>query len=254
MRGRTLLNDSLKDSENFPHEPEWYLCGGLRIHDGYVCVRPGKSGERREPVVIPSDRWPTEIRGLEVFHYGNTHWLNAVDYPSVVSAVDAVTYRIGFCYTNTEAVCKELSARGMKATPYVGWAFTSQDTYPFHHCWCVIETEHGKSVIDLSDDYAVMRAYEPEKWVSATLPEARQLMVGFTEYIKKNNIPNSERCFPLGQVNPIFLLIGSPCDPQRGRMAYNRLMAKYKGHPAGRLGNADHRSQTQQMLYDAGLV
>lgn len=197
-------------------------------------------------VITPTVYYPLNNE-YKAFHYKNTRPLED---DTVKEIFDSVTYQIGFCYQNTDELVSALQEKGYDAKPYVGWLFVSNNQFPVHHCWCVLD---GDIVLDLADDYTVMLSgANGEHFKDKSLEEARELMVSFAEEAK--NHPNSVRCAPVGTPTPFMLYIGCECSPMNGRNIYNRLVAEFPDHECQRNCDGSGYNATQRMMKDKGLM
>lgn len=214
--------------------------------DKVVAKISNKDGSFRKSVIIPTVYYPLN-NGYKVFHYKNTREL--VD-DAVKEIFDSITYQIGFCYQNTDALVSALQEKGYDAKSYVGWLFTSGDQFPVHHCWCVLD---GDIILDLADDMTQMlTGSNGEHFKDKSLEECRELMVSFARAAKE--YPNSVRCAPVGTPTPFMLYVGCECAPQNGRNIYNRLIDEFPDHECQR--NCDSRgvNATQRRMMEEGLM
>ena len=149
-----------------------------------------------------------------------------------------------------------LTAAGYPAQSYAGWLFTGDGMYPIHHCWAVLETTHGKSVLDLSDDALMLKAafmQEDQKnphYISKE--EAIDRIAAFHK--ETSGWPHRMRCSVVGLPSPQFFYVGCPCSPMGARWIYHRLKSKFPNHESDQKTAANGLSMTQNELLKRGLA
>lgn len=217
----------------------------------HLCFRPNKVVAKlfdedgfRAAVNIPTVLWPLSGEP-EVFHWNNCL---KIEDETVKRIVDGIPYHIGHCYQNSEAVCDGLLAAGYRAKFYAGWMFISGSTYPLHHAWVVLETDAGKSVIDLADDISLMD-FNHEQFEAAE--DAREAMLSFQKWAMQ--YPHSQRCMPFGVPAARLLYVGSEDNRLSAINTYNSLIQKYPNHPCRRPHDESGRTKMQQMMVEAGM-
>ncbi|MDD3946233.1 MAG: hypothetical protein PHI19_00140 [Clostridia bacterium] len=226
----------------------WYLSDKFfRTSDGKAVVKMYDGGGRfANSVIMPTSLYP--LNGVpRVFHHHNT---SIVDDMSVLSAFDAVSYKIGRCYDNNERVVEELRLRNVSVFPYAGWAFIGKNQLPVHHSWAVV----GNSVIDLADDYTLLASgrHVPAPAENESIDKMRLKLASFFEITSK--FKNSVRCSPVGVPTPFMLYVGAPCEPSDARKTYQALMREYPRHEAQRNVDPSGFNATQRIFYDKGLM
>ena len=232
----------MKEQE-ITNQPAWYeRCLTCKPEKAVVKLWD-EAGAFLKAVHIPTNMYP--LNGpYEVFHTGNTQRLREELYP----VIDAVRYRIGFCYSNTTAIVEALTKAGVRAVSYAGWMFVGSGQLPIHHCWAVVD---GNCVVDLADDFAMQRAACPDI-VEAHGDELRNKILEFQTAAQQ--WPNSVRCYPLGIPSPGALYIGSPCDPQEGIHIWNLLVDRYPNHECMRNCDAGGMNRMQRLLVEHGIM
>ena len=196
-----------------------------------------------EAVNVPTDRWPLNAP-YEAFHCNNC---TVIEDKHIAKVVDAIPYRIGHCYGNSENVALALQAAGYHATQYVGWMFVGEQ-YPIHHSWVVL----GEHLIDLADEFSVLH-YNQDKFEGTDDADARSLLVEFTRWIRQ--FPNSKRTMPFGIPSSNLLYVGCPCSREEGIHIYNNLSRSYPNHPCNeRLVKGQTLTKQQLLLKEAGLM
>lgn len=220
----------------------------LKIKEDKVVAKLKNADESyKGSVVIPTDYYPLNKAGFKVFTHENT--VKITD-EAILRGVDSVKYKIGHCYENTEAVAKVLRKRNVDVKTYVGWLLVGKTQFPIHHCWVVV----GKNqIIDLADDLRLMYSEENSKaFEGKTIEEQRLLMADFAMWA--STLRNSQRCFPIGNVNPLFIYVGCECEPDAGRKIYQELMRKYPNHECQRNCDSEGYNPTQKLMADMGLM
>lgn len=191
-------------------------------------------------IIIPTSMYPLNDK-YEVFSYKNTKQITD---ENVLSCFDSIEYKIGRCYDNTTRMTSALKEKGYNAVSYVGWIFAGYREFPVHHCWTVINRE---SVIDLADDFTVMLSGENGKqFEKADENKTKELLVSFVKAGK--SVKNSQRCFPVGIPTQFFFYVGCPCEPEKGRDIYSKLMKKYPSHECEANCDKNGVNPTQQIL------
>lgn len=198
-------------------------------------------------VVIPTAYYPLN-GAYRVFTKENSEMIKD---EKLLSLINHIPYQIGHCYTNTENLSCLLRQNGYEVETYVGWLFVDDQT-PVHHCWAVYQN----SVIDLADDFTMMfGGKNAENFTNAkSMEEVTELIASFHRYVKEHNIPNSMRCYPIGEPTSFLVYVGARCEPQDGREIYNRLISEYPDHECH--GNIDRngRNRTQRIFSEKGLI
>lgn len=223
----------------------------VRYKEDKVVVKlRDEQGAFLKSIHVPTNYYPLNGK-YEVFHYRNTA---QVTDKNVLAAFDEVVYKIGHCYSNTKELLLHLKRKGYMAVPYVGWLFTSSYDIPIHHCWAVVIGPEGKSILDLGDDYCVMLSEDNQKNfdTAQNIEEMRLMIASFQEWAGKH--PNSMRCAPVGIPAPFLLYVGCPCDPDEGRMIYQRLMRQYPDHECESNCDKDGMNAQQRIFKERGLM
>lgn len=223
----------------------------VRLKDDRAVVKLyHEDGTFKTSIVVPTEYYPLSSGNVpyEVFHYKNTE---PVTDEAVLNIFDDCTYKIGFCYTNTQGLVAKLKAAGYDAKAYCGWLFTSKGEIPVHHCWCVLD---GKHVLDLADDYTVMLTGENgERFKKvSSIEEKRELIASFALAARKTK--NRVRCQIVGVPTPFLYYVGTECDPEKGRECYNALIRKYPDHECQRNCDQTGLNATQKVMKQHGLM
>ena len=200
-----------------------------------------------ESAVIPTAYYP--LNGMyRVFTKENSE---IVSDKKLLSLIDRIPYQIGHCYTNTKNVSDLLKRSGYEVETYAGWLFVDGQK-PIHHCWAA----YRNSVIDLSDDFAVMFGGENAKNFDGVKSKEDyvEVIASFHQYVKEQNIPNSVRCYPIGQAHSSLVYVGSLCEPKDGIKIYNKLVSKYPDHECHKNVGKDGMNITQRQLFQKGLM
>lgn len=174
---------------------------------------------------IPGELYPLRNQSTtRVFTYADTEQLEAESF--LATLYNEISFRAGFCYTNTELLEELLLKAGVRnIKTYTGWIFV--DGMPIHHCWLVYKDIHvfdpGISKID---DMAKQALRDEDV---TDIEQARAIYKEFHE--KYKDYPNSEiRTF--GQVAPFSFYIGTETTPNQGRKIYNDLINVHPDHPS----------------------
>ena len=201
----------------------------------------------RKSVIIPTILYPLNGKA-HVFTFQNTY---EVTDNNVLEIMDSIPYQIGFCYQNTQQLVNKLQAAGYDAVPYAGWLFTSASEFPVHHCWCVL---NGESILDLADDFTVMLFGSNAEHFSKdkNREEIQNAIVSFAAEARKYK--NSIRCAVVGIPTPFLLYVGSPCEPEKGKHIYQKLIADIPNHECQRNCDSNGYNSTQKKLKQAGLM
>lgn len=228
-------------------EIKFWFEESARISDTKVVVKlKNQDMSFRKSVIIPTVYYPLNGE-VCTFSAQNT---KQVEDKAVLDIFDSVPYKIGFCYQNTQKLVQKLRAAGYNAVPYVGWLFTAVTDFPVHHCWCVL---NGESVLDLSDDFTVMLSgTNGEHFINKSKDEIQEAIVSFATEARKRK--NSMRCAVVGTPTPFLLYVGSPCEPEEGRLIYQRLIAANPNHECERNCDSSGYNATQRKMKDAGLM
>lgn len=222
----------------------WW-CHKLRCKPAKAVVKLYRSGtEFLDAINIPSVTWPLN-GSYEVFHFNNCE---LIEDAKIAEIVDAIPYHYGHCYSNAEAVTKDLCDAGYEAKTYVGWLFLARNLYPIHHAWTVV---NGIHVIDLADDFA-LQAYNEEQFEADSDNERRLRRLGFIKWAQQ--FPHSERCTPFGTPAPDLLYIGCECSREDGVQIYNNLIYTYPNHPCAEKVQEDGMTKMQQLMAQEGLM
>lgn len=210
----------------------------VKLHD--------ENGDFVKSVIIPTVYYPLN-GNYEVFHYKNTEQVHD---EAVLKVFDRIKYSIGRCYTNTKALVAALRKEGIDVKSYVGWLFVDE-TIPVHHCWAVL---NGNSILDLSDDLTQKFSSENRKNFEnvKNSDELRKVLASF--HVAAMKWKNSERCFPVGKVSSTLLYVGCECDPDDGRIIYQRLKKQFPDHECDRNCDSSGLNETQKFFRDAGLM
>lgn len=197
----------------------------------------------KQKLVIPSDYYPVSGK-REVFTFKNCV---PVKDERIIEAFDEVQYRIGHCYQNTTALVNKLKEKGIEAKPYVGWLFTSNQCYPVHHCWCVVD----QSVLDLSDNWLL--PYSPEfKKYSEQFGNSQESFISFMKEAMK--LENHIRCQLVGLPSPELFYVGTECSPKKGIEIWQKLLVKYPLHETQRNCDSEGFNETQRCLQKSGVI
>ena len=204
-----------------------------------VSVKIYDNSKYLKSIVLPTAYYPTNSNNdFEVFGTNNTEVL--------LSIIDEIEYKVGYCYTNTEKVIELALKNGIHLTPYCGWLFIDNNDFPIHHSWCM----HGNSLIDLSDDFNISKSDKVvQKFLSLKTKEERWNYIADV-HIKSMSLKNTERCKPIGKTHPSLLYIGCPCSPSDGRKIYRNLLKMYPNHEAERNTNKNGMTDMQRIIYN----
>ena len=115
------------------------------------------------------------------------------------------------------------------------------DAIPVHHAFIVINNEY---VLDASTE---LKAEELIKQESKDLEDARKKLVD--KIIENQKLPRSQVAC-CGKIDPLYIYIGSPCEPNKARSIYQKLMKTYPNHPSERNTDNIGMTKTQKMYYD----
>ena len=192
-------------------------------------------------IIIPTAYYPLTNDKYEIFTADNT---KKVTDRELLNLFDKIPFKIGFCYTNTHNLCSVLKEAGYNVKMYCGWLFVNIQI-PVHHSWLVLESEDGKSVLDLSDDISQMISMYGEHIDRYEILEFHK---------KKKSYKNSLRCNPVGVPSENLLYVGCECDAYKGRDMYNLLIRQYPDHECQRNCDDNGLNLTQKMLLDNGLM
>ena len=198
------------------------------------------TGIDEKPIKIPSQLYP--LAGtIHYINYENTENFSEND-PLTVKikeVYDSIQPGIGTCYSNTEKLIDALQAKGIKATPFVGWLFAGA-TLPVHHCFAIIENH----ILDFNPNFD---SFYTDEYANIGIDAARDKLT--SEMLKRRELPNSETtCF--GKASKHMLYIASPCKPQAGLKMYQKLMKAFPKHPCYRNINQYGLSDTQKMMFE----
>ena len=196
----------------------------------------------KKSIIIPTVTYPLNGE-ISTFTYENT---KEVTDENILSIIDSVPYKISFCYENTTRIVEKLQEAGYDAVPYVGWLFMARSEFPVHHCWCVL---NGESVIDLADNFNKLFDFIAK---SEERDNNAEVFIRFEQEARKHK--NRERCATVGVPSANLLYVGSPCEPEKGRQIYRRLIAEMPDHECQRNCNANGYNRTQQKFAEAGLM
>lgn len=220
----------------------WYETQARYKPDKVVVKIRDDDGRFQQAVIIPTIKYP--LNGpYQVFHAGNT----CPAKEEMFEAIDKVEYKIGQCYTNTKCVVNELRKAGYDAVSYAGWFFVGEGI-PIHHCWTVVE---GNILIDLADDYAMQKAVFPgiEEFDKTAAIKATADFIRQTKEWR-----NSDRCYPVGCPHPVLYYVGCPCEPEEAVRIWWNLIRTFPNHECRTDYAPNNRSETQQYLYEQGLM
>lgn len=221
-----------------------WFAGCVREEPTKVYIKAYVSLLETREYLIPSTQYPLSGK-YEVFNYTNTHLIaNTEEYQHILSIFDKVSYKIGNCYGNADAMTKALRKAGYKAQTYVGWAFFAGS--PVHHAWTVLWVHERPSILDLSDQMLVMEK-ETGLTESSLRHAPREKIVDVT--LKLMQLPHRERCAPVGIPSPLYYLVGAPSNGPEGIRVFNQLMKRYPDHPCmARINKQTGATATQAML------
>lgn len=228
-------------------EDIWYNKAARFKEDRVVVKLKNPDNSFKTSVIIPTAYYPLNGK-CEVFTSENT---KRVTDKTVLDIFDKVKYNIGWCYSNSAALTEELVKAGFDAKTYVGWLFTEVTDYPVHHCWVIL---NGESVLDLGDDFTQMLSGENGKHFekAESVEEQRELIASFA--LAARSYPNSIRCSPVGTPTPFLLYVGCPCDAEKGKDMYNRLVRQYPDHECQRNVDKSGYNATQRKMKEAGVM
>lgn len=213
-----------------------------KVSEGRICLKiHGEDGRFLSSCVIPTAYYP--LSGTpEVFNYSNTAFVTE----EIGRMMDGVAYRPGRCYDMAGEVTKCLRRRGLDADTYAGWLFPGEQT-PIHHCWTVLRTESGVSVIDISDsEKLMMQNREPFDAASGNKEKLREAYLSFYTWAK--TLKNSERCAPVGKPSPLWYYVGSRTAPEAAKNIFRVLAERYPGHDCLNGVGRDGKTETQRMM------
>lgn len=208
-------------------------------------------GQYVASAVIPSVYYPLNGNTYELFHQNNCVPLTN---EKAIEAFNAVRFKIGQCYDNTERLVQEFAARNLQLTPYCGWLVIQDSDYPVFHAFAVYEENGQKSVIDLSDDYTRMVNSAAQAMEGKSMEDARQIYVDYTKNAMQ--LPNSDRCSVVGVPSSPYLYVAAPCTPQQAIKIRDQLLRQYPDHPCflDITRSGDGLTDTQRALKKKGLI
>lgn len=222
----------------------WYENNAVFKENRAVVKLRKPDGAFIKSIIIPTAYYPLNSN-YEVFTYKNTKPMND---DGILKIFDSVKYQLGHCYTNTGELVRKLNESGYDAKSYAGWLFTDAGDLPVHHCWCVIEKDGEKSVLDLSDDFTAMLSGENgENFKDCDANETRELIASFHEAAA--SVPNSLRCSPVGTPTPFLLYIGCECPAEDARKLYGNLMRQYPDHECESNCDSTGLNATQRLIF-----
>lgn len=221
----------------------WYETQARCKPDKVIVKLRDDDGGFQQSIIIPTVMYP--LNGpYQIFYAGNTV---RTENPSLLAAIDKVTYKIGQCYSNTQHVVDALREAGFDAVSYAGWLFVGEQT-PIHHCWAIV---NGNIVVDLCDDHPMQKVVQPD----IDQLQGDELKQAFADFVRKTrDWPNSVRCYPIGQPVPWFYYVGCPCEPQTAVQIWRNLIRTYPDHECRRDQFPGNMSETQQYLHKQGLM
>lgn len=199
----------------------------------HYLVRVGQEKQYK----IPSQMFP--LKDLpDIFTSDNTEDL---DDEAVKNIFDSVEFRLGLCYSNTEALITKFKEAGIAgAEPYAGWIIPPNGL-PVHHCFVLYRKKHilDPSAIVCSGDLLQLLPQRGEK--------LREDISDF--YVKRQHLPNSERG-TFGKASDLYLYIASRQDPGDALKMIRKIIEIYPNHPSYR--NADERgyNRTIKRIYE----
>jgi hypothetical protein len=231
----------------------WFEQGNmLRERDGRISVKIYDFDRQYvDSAVVPSVSYPLNSNTYELFHQNNCAPLTN---PQAIEAFNAVKYRIGQCYDNTERLLQEFAARNLQLTPYGGWLFIVDSGHPVYHSFAVYEENGQKSVIDLADDYTGIVRTVAQEMEGKPIEEARQIYVDYTQNAMR--LSNSERCSVVGVPSDAYLYVAAPCTPQQAIKIRDQLLWQYPDHPCflDITRSEDGLTDTQRAMKKKGLI
>lgn len=206
--------------------------------------------QNQNTITIPSDLYPLQNKKhIRLFSYANT--MPIENDPIAIEAFNAVEFLVGRCYSNTMKLVEAFLEKGASkkdVQPYVGWIII--DKIPIHHSWLVYKNIHlldgGMSKSDILYYQTIYELGITDK------EEQRQLLADFMA--KEKGKPNSEvKIF--GHCSPLYLYVGSKCDPLDGSRLFRDLISKYPNHPSYSLPgmNSQGASRMQEILKEKGF-
>lgn len=206
----------------------WYANAEL-IHiqeDRVSVVLKNEKGEYWGHAAVPSKYFP--INGKpEVFYCLNTV---PITHDDLIAAFDSVPHHPGWCFEDAGKLLTAFENIGIKLTTYVGWRFQHKNQIPEHMCWLIYEKDGQKSLLDLDDDQNIVDAFIKEyldgdenNWADA--PNEK-----FLELQRRLDVPNSQRCAPVGVPSKSFFYVGCPCSLEKGLEIRNKLKEKFPEH------------------------
>lgn len=225
---------------------DWYNePKNVKIKEDKVVVKLYRGNTFIDSCIVPTVYYPLNGK-FEVFTAENT---KQVTDKKILEIFDKIDVKIGHCYQNTDNLVKELRKAGYNAKSYVGWLFTGGGQYPIHHCWCMLE-DH---LLDLTDYYTQMFSEKNiENFKDAKTKEEQALvMADFLKAAQKAK--NSAVCYPVGVPTSFMFYIGCECDPDVGRVIYQRLMREFPDHKCDRT-DKNGLNQTQRIFKREGLM
>ncbi|MBP1309274.1 hypothetical protein JOD82_002294 [Paenibacillus sp. 1182] len=189
---------------------------------------------------IPSTLFPLRNKPtMSIYSYVNTQQIN--NDPIAEKAFNENTYKMGFCYTNTEKMLESFNRYELSEyESYVGWIIING--IPLHHAWLVYKNIHVLDPsITLVDEIIRERKYQSAQ-------EMREQIVELERTFETK--PNADYQ-TFGQAAPFVLYIGSVCSPDNGRQIFNEMIQQFPKHPSyqGQGMNPQGMSTVQQMYY-----
>lgn len=225
----------------------------VRISDKRVSVKLYHADESfNKSILMPTEYYPLPNDNFQVFSDSNTTELEDC---RIITLLDTIPYRIGRCYSNSDAVMEAFSNNGVQdANVFCGWMFMSPHSLPLHHCWVVLGDNH---VIDFANDQHsshkfIMDTYGKDAVEQFSMDDWRE---AFVEYRRQSvHWKNSDRC-KFGITNG-RLYVGCKVSSGMGEAlsCYQALKRKYPDHETDRNLQANGLNKLQNKLSDAGLA
>lgn len=223
----------------------------VKVKPNKVVVKlKNKDNSFKKSVIVPTVMYPlNNCNEFKVFDYRNTEY---IDDEKIKKAFNETNYKVGCCYHNSLALIENLVKQNINRADikcFVGWLFMSPFDFPVHHCWLVYKET---MILDLSDNYYLYELNRDKIDNANDINEARHNLAEFTNDISK--LPNAERCFPLGQVTPNMLYVGSECDALEGVRIYQKLIKDFPNHDCHKGCDAKGLNPTQRIMKQKGYI
>lgn len=209
----------------------------------------------QESATVPSPLYPVSNKPtMKVFCTINTEQKPSVyekkDIQKLIQIYNRLSFKIGHCYSNTEALVEEIQKQGLQdVETYVGWLFLQGSGLPIHHSWAVYK---GNFVLDSGvtkmDDELRIKMMNGEFQTPEQYREANVQL-----HLQYKDVPNFEKS-TFGQVAPFAVYVGTQMKPNQGRRFFNELIDANPNHPAyASNGMNAHGASTSQLMIDEAL-